>query len=330
MDKVALITGITGQDGSYLAEELLDAGYSVHGIVRRNSIPEHQQSRIGHLSPNVSTYYGDVLDVGSVRRIVESAQPTHVFNLAAQSHVRISFDIPQFTLEVNLIGLFNVLEAVRELVPASRVYQASSSEMFGTSIDEDGYQRETTPMHPASPYGIAKLAAFHLARTFRDGYGLFVANGILFNHESPRRGSNFVSRKIIKAAVRIAHGSQSTLSLGNLESLRDWGHSRDYVKAMQIMLEASEPDDYVVATGQVHTVRDLCERAFRHFNLDYQDFISIDPRLYRPKEVPELRGDSSKIRRELGWEPDYDFDKLVNEMVVHEETRFLNEGDYHD
>jgi GDPmannose 4,6-dehydratase len=310
-----LITGISGQDGSYLSEFLLALNCEIYGIVRRNSFPEHQESRIHHLSEQVRTFYCDMLDSNSLGRIVGELQPHYIFNLAAQSHVRVSFDVPHFTLETNTLGVLNLLNAVRTFSPHSRVYQASSSEMFGTSIDTDGFQRETTPMLPASPYGISKLASFHLARTFRDGYSLFVANGILFNHESPRRGTNFVTNKIAKAVARISYGLESQLYLGNLDSKRDWGHSRDYVRAMWAILNAPDPEDYVVATGETWSVRDFCDLAFKKVGLNYLDFVHTDEKLLRPKEVPVLKGDSSKIRSELGWSPTVSFADLVDEMV---------------
>ena len=310
-----LITGIAGQDGSYLAELLLSKGHHVSGIIRRNSTPEHQESRIHHLEKNVELHYGDVTDLGSLCQIIQKLQPDLIFNLAAQSHVRISFDVPGFTHEVNARGALNVFEAVRLHCPSARVYQASSSEMFGTSIDSDGFQRESTPMTPSSPYGVAKLSAYHFARTYRDSYGLFISNGILFNHESPRRGSNFVTTKVIKGALRIKSGNARNLMLGNLDSYRDWGHSRDYVEAMNCIIDHDSPDDFVVATGQTYSIRDLCEYVFRSLGLSWEEHVEFDARLLRPKEVPKLRGDSTKIRRELQWSPSYDFYKLIDEMV---------------
>jgi GDPmannose 4,6-dehydratase len=317
MKNVALITGIAGQDGSYLAELLLNRGYEVHGIVRRNSVPEHQESRIHHLQNDISTHYGDVLDSSSLDRIVSDIKPDFLFNLAAQSHVRISFEIPEFTSQTNSIGALNVFESIRRLSPKTRVYQASSSEMFGTEVDSDGFQRETTPMMPASPYGCSKLYAFHAARTYRDSYNLFISNGILFNHESPRRGSNFVTTKIIKEAVKIKMGMSNSLVLGNLDSYRDWGHSADYVRAMLMLLECESPQDLVIATGETYSVRELCDRVFTYLGLDYKKFVTSDSKYFRPKEVPLLRGDSTRARAVLGWQPDYTFESLVKEMVEH-------------
>jgi GDPmannose 4,6-dehydratase len=238
-----------------------------------------------------------------------------IFNLAAQSHVRISFDIPNYTAQVNAIGALSLFEIVRKESPESRVYQASSSEMFGTAVDLDGYQRETTPMLPASPYGSAKLFAYHSARTYRDSYGLFIANGILFNHESPRRGSNFVTSKIVKGALQIFAGRSRELYLGNLDAFRDWGHSRDYVKAMLKILELEAPKDLVIATGQTRSVRDLCQTVFNKLNLDYENYVKIDPKFYRPKEVPLLKGDARKAQQALGWNPETTFESLIEEMI---------------
>jgi len=317
MTKIALITGIAGQDGSYLAELLLERGFDVHGIVRRNSVPEHQESRIHHLQDRITTHYGDVLDSSSLDRMVSELKPNLLFNLAAQSHVRISFEIPEFTSQTNSIGALNVFESVRRLSPDTRVYQASSSEMFGTQVDSDGFQRETTPMMPASPYGCSKLYAFHAARTYRDSYNLFITNGILFNHESPRRGSNFVTTKIIKEAVKIKLGFSESLVLGNLDSFRDWGHSADYVRAMLLLLENEHPLDLVIATGQTHSVRELCEKVFTYLDMDYEKFVTSDSRYFRPKEVPLLRGDAELAKKTLGWQPTYTFEALVEEMVDH-------------
>lgn len=311
----ALLTGIAGQDGSYLAELLLSEGYSVSGIIRRNSTPEHQESRIHHLEDQLDLHYGDVTDLGSLCQIIQKTEPDLIFNLAAQSHVRISFDVPSFTHNVNAVGAFNVFEAVRLVCPSVRIYQASSSEMFGTSIDSDGFQREKTKMLPSSPYGIAKLAAYHMARTYRDSYGLFISNGILFNHESPRRGSNFVTTKVIKGALRIKMGVTNFLDLGNLDSYRDWGHSQDYVRAMNMILRHSTPDDFVVATGETHSIRDLCDLVFTSLGLSWEEHVRFDSRLLRPKEVPRLRGDSTKIRESIGWKPTYSFEALINEMI---------------
>ncbi|MAP55901.1 MAG: GDP-mannose 4,6-dehydratase [Altibacter sp.] len=315
MKKIALITGISGQDGSYLSELLLAQGYEVHGIIRRNSLPENQDSRIKDL--DVITHYGDLLDAASINRIVNEVQPDEVYNLAAQSHVRISFDMPSFTIQTNALGVLNMLEACRSLKKRVKFYQASSSEMFGNSIDEDGYQRKTTPMNPTSPYGCAKVMAYNLCKHYRKAYDMHVCNGILFNHESPRRGSNFVTNKIVKGAVEIKKGKRKTLALGNLDASRDWGHSKDYVKAMHLITNHESPSDWTVATGESRTIRDMCEITFKVLDMDYRDYITIDSRYLRPHELNFLKGDSSEIRNVLGWKPEYTFDSMVGEMVNH-------------
>lgn len=314
IQKRSLIFGITGQDGSYLAEHLLELGHKVFGVVRRNSVVEHQQSRIEKLDDIVNVY-GDVQDVRSVINAFETAQPDYVFNLAAQSHVRISFEVPMYTGETNALGVLNILEAMRDQFPTARFYQASSSEMFGNSIDEDLAQRETTPMHPVSPYGCAKLYGYHVTRTYRNSYNLFASNGILFNHESPRRASNFVTNKIVKNAVEISLGRRQKLELGNMEAKRDWGHSRDYVRAMLKILEHDVPDDFVIATGETRSVRDFCEVTFNSLGLDYKKYVVVNPKFFRPQELHELRGDSSKAQRVLGWKPETTFEAMVEEMV---------------
>lgn len=313
--KVALITGIAGQDGSYLAEHLLNLGYEVKGLIRRNSVPEHQETRIKHLESEVELYYSDLIDSGNLIRIIDKVNPTHIFNLAAQSHVRISFDIPLFTVQTNTVGPLNLLEILRDRHPNIRYYQASSSEMFGDSVDPDGFQRETTPMNPVSPYGSSKLCAYNLTRIYRDSYALHATNGILFNHESPRRGSNFVTSKIIKSAVEIKLGLREELVMGNLDSFRDWGHSKDYVAAMEMIINHSIPDDFVVATGISKSVRDLVALVFGILSLDYERYVRQDSRFFRPKELPYLKGDSSKIRKLLKWEPKISFEEMVEEMV---------------
>jgi GDPmannose 4,6-dehydratase len=315
-EKVALITGLAGQDGSYLAELLISKGYKVHGLVRRNSVPEHQESRVDHLGGSVVAHYSDLLDRGSLTRIIDSVAPDEIYNLGAQSHVRISFEVPDFTSQTNALGPLAVLEILRGLGAKSKFYQASSSEMFGDCVDEDLYQRETTPMHPVSPYGCSKLFGYHITRNYRKAYGMFAANGILFNHESPRRGSNFVTSKIIKTAVEIKLGKQTELVLGNLDSHRDWGHSKDYVKAMTLILNHNVPDDFVIATGETRTVRELLAMVFGILDLNYLDFVRQDPKYLRPEELPFLRGDSSKARTVLGWKPEISFEDLVQEMIT--------------
>jgi len=324
MGRVAFITGIGGQDGSYLAEYLLSLNYTVTGIIRRNSVPEHQESRIGHLQNKIQTYYGDMLDTASMERLLYDIQPDEIYNLAAQSHVRISYEIPQLTASINAMGVLNILEAFRRACPKARFYQASSSEMFGNSVDPDGFQRETTPMHPVSPYGCSKLFGYSIVRNFRKAYGLHACNGILFNHESPRRGSNFVTNKIVKAAVRIKLGLQDTLELGNLDSFRDWGHSKDYVRAMHMIINHDVADDFVVATGVTTSVREFCNIVFTSLGLNYKDHVTVNPKFLRAEELKYLNGDCSKIKSTLRWSPEYDLNLLVYEMVEHWKKIYTN------
>jgi len=317
MSKIALITGISGQDGSYLSELLLSKGYEVHGIIRRNSVPENQDTRLTHISEQIHLHYGDLLDSHSISRIFSEVKPDEIYNLGAMSHVRISFDMPSFTIQTNSIGALNVLEAYRITVPDARLYQASSSEMFGNNVDEDGRQRETTLMYPVSPYGCAKLLSFNLTRHYRDAYGLHACNGILFNHESPRRSSNFVTNKIVKIAVGIKKGIYKELVLGNLDSYRDWGHSKDYVDAMYKIIHHTTPDDFVVSTGKTTSIRELCEYVFTKLGMDYQDYVRQDPKFIRPQELKYLCGDSSKVRRVLKWTPTYTLETMMDEMIEH-------------
>jgi GDPmannose 4,6-dehydratase len=313
--KVAVITGVSGQDGSYLTEHLISLGYDVHGLVRRNSVPEHQESRVDHLAGMFTAHYSDVLDSSSMQRIFDSVQPDEIYNLAAQSHVRISFEVPSFTAQTNAMGPLTILEILRSTGSKARYYQASSSEMFGDSVDSDSFQRESTPMNPVSPYGCAKLFAFHATRNYRKAFGIFGANGILFNHESPRRGSNFVTSKIVKTAVQIKLGMAKDLILGNLDSERDWGHSKDYVRAMHLILNHTVADDFVVATGETRSVRDLLKLVFDLLGMNYKDYVKQDPKYMRPEELPYLRGDSSKIRSQLNWGPEISFEQLISEMT---------------
>jgi GDPmannose 4,6-dehydratase len=315
--KKALITGINGQDGSYLAELLLDKGYEVWGTVKRNSVSETQSSRIENLRDGnlVNLEYADLTDMASLVRVLTKVQPDEVYNLAAQSHVRISFDQPIYTANVTGVGTLNLLESIRLVSPHSKVYQASSSEMFGNSIDNDGYQRETTQMNPVSPYGCAKVFSYNICRNYRNSYGMKIWNGILFNHESPRRGTNFVTNKVVKAAVRISLGLQTKLQLGNLDATRDWGHAKDYVEAMWLMLQTDKPNDYVCATGVSHSVRDLCEYTFSSLGLDYKDYVEVDEKHFRPEELENLKGDSNKIKKDLSWEPKYTFETMLDEMI---------------
>lgn len=311
----ALILGIAGQDGSYLAEHLLQIGYEVEGVLRRNSTPEHQESRIHHLEGKIKTYYGDVTDIQSISQILSKSSPDVIYNLAAQSHVRISFDIPEYTAETNGMSVLKLLELIRQHDPTIKYYQASSSEMFGSTVDSDGFQRETTSMTPVSPYGCSKLFAYSAVRNYRNAYGLFATNGILFNHESPRRASNFVTTKVVKTAIAIKLGIESQLVLGNLDSSRDWGHSRDYVRAMQLMMDLPAPGDYVVATGITHSVRELCQVVFSKLGMEYQKYVIQDPRFMRPEELPYLRGDASLFRDTVDWKPEVTFEQMLDEMI---------------
>ena len=312
--KTAFITGIAGQDGSYLSEMLLEKGYRVTGIIRRNSTVEHQRDRISHLD-NIEIEYGDLLDQSSLENALIKFRPDEIYNLGAQSHVRISSDIPQFTVQTNANGVLNLLEAYKRVCPESKFYQASSSEMFGNSVDEDNYQRETTRMTPVSPYGCSKVFGFNITRYYRNAYGLHICNGILFNHESPRRASNFVTTKIVKNAILIAKGKLNKLELGNLDSKRDWGHSKDYVRAMHLILNHNIADDFVVATGETRSIRELCEIVFNKLGLNYQDYVVQNPKFMRPEELNYLCGDSTKIKKVLGWKPEISFEDLLEDML---------------
>ena len=312
--KKAFITGIAGQDGSYLAEYLLEMGYQVHGIIRRNSVPENQQSRLENVKGNIAVSYGDLLDQSSIEHLLDKFQPDEIYNIVAQSHVRISYDIPQFTAQTNAIGVLNVLEAYRRSCPIAKFYQASSSEMFGSSVDDDGYQRESTPMTPVSPYGCTKVFGYNIVRNYRNAYKLHASNGILFNHESPRRGSNFVTNKVVKSAVEIYFGQREDLTLGNLDAYRDWGHSKDYVRAMHLILQQPQAGDWVVATGETRSVRDMCKYVFNKLNMDYKEFVKQDDKFLRPEELSYLKGDPSRIKA-LGWTPEYTFESMMDEMI---------------
>jgi GDPmannose 4,6-dehydratase len=320
--KRALVTGITGQDGSYLAELLLEKGYEVHGLVRRSSTfgtqrIEHLYRDVHEVDNRLRLHHGDMADGNGLARLIREIRPTEVYNLAAQSHVRVSFDQPTYTADVTAVGALRLLEAIRDFQDAVgyqiRYYQASSSEMFGKVVETP--QRETTPFYPRSPYGVAKVYAHWITVNYRESYGLHASCGILFNHESPRRGETFVTRKITRAATRIKLGLQQKLFLGNLDAQRDWGYAGDYVEAMWLMLQQEEPDDYVVATDETHSVREFCEKTFGRLGLDYRDFVEIDPRYFRPAEVDLLLGTARKAREKLGWEPRVSFDELVARMV---------------
>lgn len=321
MAKKALVTGLTGQDGSYLAELLHQKGYEVHGLLRRSSQPIDQ--RLGHLADYVEIQHGDLTDSLSLREILSKVQPDEIYNLAAQSHVAWSFKTPESTFDITGAGCLRLLEAMRQTSPHSRFYQASSSEMFGQVHETP--QTERTPFHPRSPYGVAKVAAFWATVNYREGYDMYACNGILFNHESERRGEEFVTRKITIAAAKISLGLQDKLMLGNLDAKRDWGYAPEYVEAMWLMLQQDKPEDYVIATGETHTVRDFCEAAFSHLGLDYEKYVEIDPQFYRPAEVNLLIGDPSKAKRELGWEPKVSFQKLVTRMVDADLERLKNQ-----
>jgi GDPmannose 4,6-dehydratase len=316
--KRALITGITGQDGSYLAELLLAKGYEVHGIIRRAST--FNTERIDHLyqDPHVRgtrllLHYGDLSDSVNMVKLLHAMQPDEIYHLGAQSHVRVSFDIPEYTADTTAVGTIRILEAIREAGVRPKFYQASSSEMFGKVVEIP--QRETTPFHPRSPYGVSKVFAYWATVNYRESYDLFACNGILFNHESPRRGETFVTRKITRAVAYIKAGLQKRLYLGNMDAKRDWGYAKEYVEAMWLMLQQDSPDDFVIATGETHSIREFCQEAFRHAGLDWQQYVEFDKRYLRPAEVDILVGDASKAKRVLGWEPRTKFTELVRLMV---------------
>jgi len=333
--KKALITGVSGQDGSYLAELLLEKGYEVHGIIRRSSSLNRQ--RIDRLTMNPNIYnktfflhYGDMTDSSNLNRIIEKVEPDEIYNLAAQSHVRVSFEVPEYTAETDAVGVLRLLDAIRETGIRTKFYQASTSELYGKVREIP--QTENTPFYPRSPYGVAKLYGYWIVKNYREAYNMFAVNGILFNHESPRRGENFVTRKITISASRIKLGLQDKLYLGNLNAKRDWGYAKDYVEAMWMMLQASKPEDYVIATGETHSVREFCEHAFRALDIEIQwkgkgvnevgidkktgkEIIGVNPRYFRPSEVDILIGDSSKAQQELGWKPKVTFEELVRLMV---------------
>jgi GDPmannose 4,6-dehydratase len=315
--KKALIVGANGQDASYLAEFLNLKGYEVHGTIRRNSVPESQTTRIQGLMDEgkINLHYMDLTDTLSVETVISTVQADEIYHLGAQSHVRISFDLPMYTLEVNGSGTLSVLEAARRFSPNSKIYHAATSEMFGNSCDADGFQRESTPMIPVSPYGCAKLYAHTLCRNYRKAYGMHICSGILFNHESPRRGINFVTSKVALQAVKIKRGMVNDLVLGNLDAKRDWGHAKDYVVGMWKMLQHDIPDDYVLATGQTRTVREMVDYVFKKLNMDYRDFVKHDQKFERPEELHFLRGDASKAKQVLGWEPSISFEEMMDEMV---------------
>jgi len=324
MKKRAIITGVSGQDGSYLAEFLIESGYDVWGILRRHSLTEQKSARLelaGILkNPHLKLVYGDVTDFSSLCHLFNDVQPHEIYNLAAQSHVGISFQQPNLTSKITGESVLTLLECARLHCPDAKIYQAGSSEMFGNNIDQDGFQRETTSMVPVSPYGCAKLYAHNICKVYRASYNMFISNGILFNHESPRRGLNFVTNKIVKGAVDISQNKEKKLSLGNLESRRDWGHAHDYIRAMHLMLQQESSDEWVVSTGISRSVRDVCEYVFGKLGLDYEDYVVQDVRYLRPEELHDLKGDSTKIRTYLGWEPIYTFESMMDEMIEYRLT----------
>jgi GDPmannose 4,6-dehydratase len=309
--KKAFITGITGQDGSYLAELLLEKGYEVHGLVRRSS--SFNTWRIDHIRDHLILHYGDLVDQNSLVRTLEMVAPDEVYNLASQSHVKVSFEMPEYTGNVTALGVLRLLDALRELDLPARIYQAGSSEMYG--LVQETPQTERTPFHPRSPYGVSKVFGHWMAVNYREGYGMHISNGILFNHESPRRGENFVTRKITMGLAAIKKGKSKELRLGNLDARRDWGFAKDYTEAMWLMLQRDRPDDYVVATGENHSVREFLEEAFSCLGLDWREYVKVDPKYFRPAEVDLLLGDPTKARKALGWKPRVGFKELVRLMV---------------
>ena len=330
--KVALITGITGQDGSYLAELLLSKGYEVHGIVRRSSLINTH--RIDHIYNRINLHYGDLTDSTNIVRVIQKVKPDEIYNLGAQSHVKVSFEMPEYTADVDAVGTLRILEAVRLLGMEEdvRIYQASTSEMFG--LVQEVPQKETTPFYPRSPYGCAKVYGYWITKNYREAYNMYACTGILFNHESPRRGETFVTRKITQALSRISVGLQQHLYLGNLDAKRDWGHAKDFVRAMWLMLQQEKPEDYVIATGQQYSVREFVEKAAPYFGMKIEwmgegekevgfdwntkkPVIYVDPKYFRPTEVESLLGDSSKAKKELGWEPEISFDELIEDMCIY-------------
>jgi GDPmannose 4,6-dehydratase len=321
MKKRALITGITGQDGSYLAEFLLEKDYEVFGIVRRQSLVESNLKRIKHILDKITLIHGDLTDLSSLQSAIIKSNPHEIYNLAAQSHVTVSYENPIYTTDVIVLGTLNLLEAIRNYAPYARLYQAGTSEMFGNSIDEDGFQRETTPFKPANPYACGKVFCFNICTNYRNAYNLFISNGILFNHESPRRGEEFVTSKVVREAINISQGLKNELHLGTLSTSRDWGHAKDYVKAMWMMLQHNTPDDFVCSTGITHTIEDLCKYVFEKLDLDYKKYIVLNSDYSRPEETHHLKGDCTKLKTILKWEPEYTFESLLDEMIKYYQNK---------
>jgi GDPmannose 4,6-dehydratase len=320
MKKRALILGISGQDGSYLSELLIEKNYEVHGIVRRHSVAENQSYRLNSIS-KIILHYGDIQDSLSILNIINKVHPEIIYNLAAMSHVQVSFEVPAYTIKTNGLGVLSILEILRYQYPKIKYYQASSSEMFGNSVDNDGFQRLNTPMNPTSPYGCAKLLAYNLVRHYRVAYNLHLCNGILFNHESYRRGSNFVTSKIIKTAIEIKKGLKNELVLGNLDSFRDWGHSKDYVKAIYQIMNYEKPLDWIVSTGTSRSIRELCKIVFERLGMNYLNFVKQDKKYMRPEELKYLRGDATETKKILKWSPEISFEKMVEEIIQYWENR---------
>ena len=320
MKKKALILGISGQDGSYLSELLIEKNYEVHGIVRRHSVAENQSYRLNNIS-KIILHYGDIQDSLSILNIINKVHPEIIYNLAAMSHVQVSFEVPAYTIKTNGLGVLSILEILRYQYPKIKYYQASSSEMFGNSVDTDGFQRLTTPMNPTSPYGCAKLLAYNLVRHYRAAYNLHLCNGILFNHESYRRGSNFVTSKIVKTAIEIKKGLKNELVLGNLDSSRDWGHSKDYVMAIYKIMNYEKPLDWIVSTGTSRSIRELCKIVFERLGMNYLNFVKQDKKYMRPEELKYLRGDATKTKKILKWSPEISFEKMIEEIIQYWENR---------
>jgi GDPmannose 4,6-dehydratase len=320
MKKRALITGITGQDGSYLAEFLLEKDYEIWGIVRRQSTSNTHN--IKHILDKINLIYADLTDLSSLQNAIIRSQPHEVYNLAAQSHVKVSYENPILTANITALGTLNLLEAIKNYAPNTRMYQAGTSEMYGNSIDSDGFQRETTQFKPANPYAVAKVFSHNMCVNYRNSYDLFISNGILFNHESPRRGEDFVTSKVVREAVKISLDLAQKLELGTLSTSRDWGCAKDYVKAMWMILQHHQPDDYVCATGITHSIEYLCKYVFDKLGLDYKHYVSVNLKYSRPEETKHLKGDSTKLREILGWKPDYTFESMIDEMIEHYQNKY--------